>query len=175
MSTPASSGEHHAHGEVANPKALIITFLALTFGVVFVVLVLAVYHNSYTHKLKSINQEGWTADARDTFTARSGSLAHLNSYGSANGVFHIPVDVAAANVVAEYAQIERQGQRGGLTGAPNDAQFGTSNGFNTVISSNIENNVAYADDSEDAATNAINQTQVISAETARGEETTDGQ
>jgi hypothetical protein len=144
MSTPPAPetpGDHHAHGEVANPKALIITFLALTFGVVFVVLVLAVYHNAYTSRLKATNQEGWTADARETFTIRSGAMSHLQTYGAVDGSFHIPVDVAADLVVAEYAQVGSRPESGG--------QMGAADGF----SLNTENDVAYADDKDEVMTN----------------------
>jgi hypothetical protein len=63
---------------VANPTALLVTFLSLTFGTIFVVLVLAVYHNTYKTNLIATSQEGWTRDADTTFKTRRGPQPRLN-------------------------------------------------------------------------------------------------
>lgn len=98
------------HGASASPRALALTLVAMTFGVLFVIVTLVVYFDSYTAQLKSARQEGYESFAREYRALRSDAEANLNVAeptwaDSAAGRVRIPVAQAMQRVVEEYREI----------------------------------------------------------------------
>lgn len=93
------------HGATVNPTALSIVFVAMIFGVVFVLLLLTAYFNNYTYTYKARQQEGVPV-ARAVFeTEKALADARLSTYGWIDrnaGTVHIPLDTAYQTVIAHY-------------------------------------------------------------------------
>ena len=95
------------HGSTVNPTALAVVFLAMIFGVIFVLLILTAYFNNYTYTYKAQLKEG-VPEARAIFeTERTNSATRLASYGWIDrdaGTVHTPIENAYDAVVAQYAE-----------------------------------------------------------------------
>ena len=93
------------HGSTVNPTALGIVFVAMVFGVVFVLLILTAYFNNYTYTYKARQQEGVPV-ARSVFeTDKAFAASRLAGYGWINrdaGTVHLPLDAAYQTVIAQY-------------------------------------------------------------------------
>jgi len=94
----APQAEHGAH---ASARALAITFIAMTLGVAFVIIILVAYFNSYNSRYKKQVQE--TTVLGDQVRAqRSTDLGKMTQYGWVDhDTVQIPIDEAMKAVVAE--------------------------------------------------------------------------
>lgn len=94
----APQQEHASH---ASARALAITFIAMTLGVAFVIIVLVAYFNSYNSRYKQQVQE--TTVLGDKVRAeRAADLGKLTQYGWVDhDNVQIPIDDAMKAVVAE--------------------------------------------------------------------------
>jgi len=91
--SPAEGAPQEEHAAQASAKALGLTFIAMTLGVLFVIIVLVVYFKTYMSNYKSQINESTTA-AAITWEYKKGELDALEQ----------PVQDAIDRVVAEYAQ-----------------------------------------------------------------------
>jgi len=100
-----------ANAEVANPRALAATFVAMTLGVTVVVVVLVIYFNSYTSRLTAQKAEGWQGVAATREAQEAVDLNQLNGApqwaSQAEGTVAIPARQAMDLVVDQYRGIER--------------------------------------------------------------------
>ncbi|MEM1184108.1 MAG: hypothetical protein AAGI53_03810 [Planctomycetota bacterium] len=93
--------EHAGH---VSTKALGISLVLIVFGVLFVLLLLTAYFNSYVTQKKADLEESTTA-AAGYMQYRSESTGHLNETGwidRDNEKLHIPLDRAIEFVVEDY-------------------------------------------------------------------------
>lgn len=117
------SSEHDTHGHggadldgakvpigaVENTKALGLTFIAMTFGVLLVIVVLSVYFKSHADQLKAQREDGWDQIAGEALTARRDAQAQLELSGGARwldvtaGTVQLPESEARRAVIASYA------------------------------------------------------------------------
>jgi hypothetical protein len=98
----------HEHAAHVNATGLGLTLLGIVFGVVFVILVLVAYFNSYTTTYKAQKLEGVPATRAEYASARSAAEQRLRETGwidRAAGTVHLPVEDAMSRVVAEYAAL----------------------------------------------------------------------
>jgi hypothetical protein len=105
----------HEHGSKVSPTALGITFVAMTLGVVFTILVLVAYYNSYKTAYVSGKQEGLLTARAEYETTRDQALARQREYGwvdRAAGTVHTPIEDAARRVVDAYARAQSAGAAG---------------------------------------------------------------
>lgn len=112
-------GHDHSHAADAGPvpqmpnapvestKALGLTFLALVFGVLFVVVVLSLYYKTEVDQRRARNEEGWQTIAQEALRARDAAEANLSSaprlLDPATGKVAMPIAHATDAVLAEYA------------------------------------------------------------------------
>lgn len=100
--------EHASH---VSSAGLGVTFLAIAFGVLFVILLLVAYFNSYTGGLKTARQEG-TQLAAEQMSYRAAEEAKLNSepewINRETGTVRIPLDEAIDRTLEYYSQPGRQ-------------------------------------------------------------------
>ena len=92
------------HAEHVSTKALGITLVAIVFGVLFVILILAAYFSSYTTQVRAERQEN-TTSAAEYLSYRSGVDRRLVETGWVDRnaqTLHIPLDRAIDLVVDEY-------------------------------------------------------------------------
>lgn len=100
----APQEEHTSH---VNATGLAITFLAMVFGVAFVIIVLVVYFNSYSSRFASERLEG-TKSAQEYLAMRAEMKQRLSETGWSDpetGAVHIPIEQAMEMVVGEYAAV----------------------------------------------------------------------
>ncbi|MEX0877163.1 MAG: hypothetical protein WD114_06860 [Phycisphaerales bacterium] len=90
--TPEEGVPQHEHGSHASAKALGITFIAITLGVLFVIIILKVYFDSYMDAYRSEINETNTA-AAVSWGEKQEILSEMAPY----------IPDAAESVIAEYA------------------------------------------------------------------------
>lgn len=90
--TNAEGMPQEEHGAQASAKALGLTFIAMTLGVLLVIIVLKVYFDSYMSSYKAKIEENTTA-AAETWNWRQDKLAGMAP----------SVAAATEQVIAEYA------------------------------------------------------------------------
>jgi len=98
--------EHAAH---VSPAALGIAFLAITFGVLALVLILVIYFQQYNSRLQTTRLEG-TGSADQYLEYRAGAktrLSQVSAIDRENDVYRIPIERAMEIVTEEYAQQAR--------------------------------------------------------------------
>lgn len=99
------------HAARVSSTALGVTFLAIAFGVLFVILLLVTYFNRYTGDLKTSQQEG-TQLAAEQMSYRAAERAKLNSdpawINRETGTVRIPIDDAIDRTIDYYSQPGRQ-------------------------------------------------------------------
>lgn len=116
--TPDEGLPQPEHGAQANPTALAITFLAMVFGVLFVVIVLAIYFNTYTTRLSAARTEH-TRGAAEYLSLRSAAETRLSSAGIIDreaGTVHIPLEDAMRDVVERYRSVRERADASGTDG-----------------------------------------------------------
>lgn len=94
----------HEHGSHMTVKALGMTFIIMTVGVILTILILVAFFNSYVGKYKAGKTEG-TGMMEPAFNAKLAAREKLNSYGWVDRdtrTVHIPLDQAMQRVMAEY-------------------------------------------------------------------------
>lgn len=92
------------HAAQASVKALGMTFIIMTVGVILTILVLVAYFKSYVGSYRAKVQEG-TAIMQPAFEAKLSARKHLEEFGWIDRdaqTVHIPLDRAMEQVVAEY-------------------------------------------------------------------------
>ncbi|MFT5424611.1 MAG: hypothetical protein ACI89L_002408 [Phycisphaerales bacterium] len=93
------------HGATVNPTALGVFFVAMVFGIIFVLLILTAYFNNYTYTFKARQEEGVPL-ARQVFETETAlANSQLNTYGWIDrdaGTVHLPLDAAYQTVIAHY-------------------------------------------------------------------------
>lgn len=92
------------HAQHVSPKWLALTFIGMVFGVLFVIIVLWVYFNSYISKYESRVNET-TKAAEMSREERVAVQTRVNSFewiDRENGTVQIPVDRAMDLVIADY-------------------------------------------------------------------------
>lgn len=91
----------HEHGAHASARALAVTFIAMTLGVAFVIIILVAYFNSYNARYRKQVEET-TVLGRDVRTNRAAAVGELNQYGWIDHEsVQIPIDEAMEAVVTE--------------------------------------------------------------------------
>ena len=98
----------HEHAAHVSATGLGLTLLGIVFGVVFVILVLVAYFNSYTTTYKAQKMEGVPATRAEYAAGRSAAEQRLRETGwidRASGTVYRPLDEAMDRVVAEYATL----------------------------------------------------------------------
>jgi uncharacterized protein HemX len=94
----APQNEHGAH---ASARALAITFIAMTLGVAFVIIILMAYFNSYNARFKEQVQETTTL-GEPVRVQHAADLAELQSYKWVDqDTIKIPIDQAMKAVVEQ--------------------------------------------------------------------------
>lgn len=104
------------HGETASSTAMGVVFLAMAFGVLFVVIVLTIYFQTYVDQAKAQRSEGWrgvdgpeSGLAGEYFTLRNSAEAELSSPPSVVGSeIRIPIEMATQAVIADYQTINSE-------------------------------------------------------------------
>lgn len=91
--TAAEGKPQHEHGAQASPKALGLTFIFMVLGVLFVIIVLKVYFDSYMSMHKAKVEEN-TAAAQMTWEWKQDLLGNMAP----------SIAPASEAVIAEYAQ-----------------------------------------------------------------------
>ncbi len=102
--TTAEGAPQPEHGAHASARALGLTFIVMVLGVIFVILVLVAYFNSYVSSFRAERQEGTTA-MRPAFEDKVAAHRRLGEFGwvdQASGTVHIPLDHAIDRVVDQY-------------------------------------------------------------------------
>ena len=99
------------HAARVSSTGLGVTFLAIAFGVLFVILLLVAYFNRYTGDLKKAQQEG-TQLAAEQMSYRAAEQAKFNSdpawINRETGTVRIPLDDAIDRTLDYYNQPGRQ-------------------------------------------------------------------
>ena len=96
----APQGEHGSH---ASARALAITFIAMTLGVAFTIVVLIAFFNSYSSRFKESVQETTTL-GNEVRQMKATAQGELQQYGWVDhDRVQIPIDKAMKEVVAEKA------------------------------------------------------------------------
>ena len=93
------------HGAKVSPTALGVTFVVMTLGVAFTIVVLTAYFNSYNVRYRSSKQEGVVSARAAYELSRDQANARLREFGWIDrtaGTVHVPLDLAAERIVAEY-------------------------------------------------------------------------
>ncbi|RMH11080.1 MAG: hypothetical protein D6695_09970 [Planctomycetota bacterium] len=99
--TPDEGPIQPEHGSHANPKVLVMTLIALIFGVAFVLIILIAFFNSYTSTFKASREET-TALGQQARAAKAAAMERLNSVGWVDhDTVRIPIERAMERVVAE--------------------------------------------------------------------------
>ena len=100
----AEGAPQHEHGSHMTVKALGITFIGMTLGVILTILVLVIYFNSYVGKYKAEKTEG-TSMMEPAFNAKLAAREKLGTYGWVDRdarTVHTPMDQAVQRVLTEY-------------------------------------------------------------------------
>ncbi|MFK7884277.1 MAG: hypothetical protein AB8F26_08880 [Phycisphaerales bacterium] len=102
--TAAEGMPQEEHGSQASVKALGMTFIVMTVGVIVTILLLVVYFKSYVGTYKAKVQEG-TAIMQPAFEAKLAAQSKLESFGWIDRdarTVHIPIDQAMQSVINDY-------------------------------------------------------------------------
>lgn len=97
------------HGSTVNPTALSIVFVAMVFGIVFVLLILTAYFNNYTYTFKARQVEGVPVSRQVYETENEFAQLKLSTYGWIDrnaGSVHVPLDTAYQTVIAQYQEAD---------------------------------------------------------------------
>lgn len=102
--TAAEGMPQEEHAAQASVKALGMTFIVMTVGVIVTILLLVVYFKSYVGTYKAKVQEG-TAIMQPAFEAKLAAQSKLESFGWIDRdarTVHIPIDQAMQSVINDY-------------------------------------------------------------------------
>lgn len=100
----AEGAPQHEHGSHMTVKALGMTFVIMTVGVILTILVLVLYFNSYVGKYKAEQTEG-TAMMEPAFNAKLAAQEKLSGYEWVDRdarTVRIPLEQASRSVIAQY-------------------------------------------------------------------------
>ena len=105
----AEGAPQHEHGAKVNPIFAGLTLLGLVFGTIFLILLVWVYFQSYTTRLKAERQEPVTDVLRTEYlTARANAQTRLAQPATwmdrDAGTVAIPLDLATDLVIRDYAR-----------------------------------------------------------------------
>lgn len=107
-----STGEgapQHEHGAHMTVKALGMTFIVMTVGVIVTILLLVWFFNTTVSKYKAMQTEG-TSMMEPAFNAKLAARKQLGEFGWIDRdakTVHIPVESAMQRVLADYANNQR--------------------------------------------------------------------